>query len=84
VERIRGFLLDGTSLFQVEEDRCQYRHIRSQAHHCRSTRQLPIIAITAIALAAALPAVAAGQSARPGGATHARISRRVGELRRTK
>ena len=34
----------------------------------RSIRQLPIVAITAIALAAAaLPAVAAGQSARPGG-----------------
>ncbi|MGH8834014.1 MAG: M36 family metallopeptidase [Actinomycetes bacterium] len=32
----------------------------------RSIRQLPIIAITALALAAALPAVAAGQSARPG------------------
>jgi hypothetical protein len=32
----------------------------------RSIRQLPVIAITALALTAALPAVAAGQSARPG------------------
>jgi extracellular elastinolytic metalloproteinase len=39
----------------------------------RSIRQLPIVAITAIALAAAaLPAVAAGQSARPGGDARAK------------